>query len=86
MDGMTEPAHVPPRAESPDGEATTGSPSPSQLVQGFARWVVWCLVYAIVALVLGVATMLVFSLVGFTGVVSTALTIAVAVWGRMARR
>lgn len=81
MGGMTEPASVPPQAESSDGDATTGTPSASQVVEGFARWVVWCALYTTIAVLLTSATMLVFRLVGFTGGAAFAASIVVAVGG-----
>jgi hypothetical protein len=78
---MTEPTSVPPPAEASEGDATTGAPSASKVVEGFARWVVWCFLYTAIAMLLLSATILVFQLVGFTGGAAFAVSIVVAVGG-----
>jgi hypothetical protein len=81
MGDMTEPAGVPPQAEPADGDATTGRPSASQVVEGFARWVVWCALYTTIAVLLLCASILAFRLVGFTGGAAFAASAVVAVGG-----
>ena len=81
MGGMTEPVSVPPQAEPADGDATTGTPAASRVVEGFARWVGWCALYTTIAILLLSATIWAFRLVGFTGGAAFAVSIVVAVGG-----